>query len=187
MTQEFDAAIVLACGINEDGTLPEDPKESVEIAAQLYESNRVPLIIFSGSLSYKATFTPPITESEAMYEYAQAIGVPTKTMLIENDSKDTLGNAYFTKLNYLMPRNLGRLAIIMGPNHSLERVQYIFDKVLGEDFATSFIEHNANRPGEPEREQRSLVILRQWLDDIPNGDHQAIYDLMRTKHPAYKS
>lgn len=56
MSYEFDAVIVLGCGINEDGSLPDDPRESVDIAAGLYESGRTPTVIFSGSLSYKADF-----------------------------------------------------------------------------------------------------------------------------------
>ncbi len=185
MEKEFDAIVVLACGIDEDGQLHEDPKESVDLAVQIYKEGRAPLIIFSGSLSYKATFTPPLNEAQAMKAYAADQGIPAKDMLIEDDSKDTLGNAYFTKKKYLVPKNLKYIIVILGPNHSLERVKYIFDKVLGGAYETSFLEHYANRPGESEREHRSLAILRQWLDTISDGDDKAIYNLMKSKHPAY--
>lgn len=97
MSYEFDAVIVLGCGINEDGSLPDDPRESVDIAAGLYESGRTPTVIFSGSLSYKADFKPPRSESDAMFAYAQEIGLPDESLLKENESKNTLGNAYYTK------------------------------------------------------------------------------------------
>ena len=182
---EFDAALVLGCGVNEDGSLPDDPKGSVGIVAELYQSGRVSLIIFTGSLSYKAKFTPPRSESEAMYAYAQEIGLPAGLLLIENESKDTLGNTYFTKVRYLIPKNLRRLAVILGPNHSLERVKYIFNKVLASQYEVAFIEQNANREAEAGREDGSLMILKEWLDGIPDGDHEAAYQVMLAKHPGY--
>jgi uncharacterized SAM-binding protein YcdF (DUF218 family) len=185
MSYKFDAAIVLACGIKEDGSLPDDPKASVDIAADLYNSGRTKLIIFSGNLSYKADFKPPLSESDAMSEYAQGIGLPRDCLLTENESKDTLGNAYFTKVRYLIPGHLGKLAVILGPNHSLERVKYIFDKVLGDGYETTFYEHNANREGEVAREGKSLEVLKEWIDKIPNGDHEAIHRAMLAKHPGY--
>ena len=187
MSYEFDAAIVLACGINQDGSLPDDPKESVDIAAGLYTSGQTPQIIFSGNLSYKAEFTPPCSESDAMYAYALDLGLPQNILLQENESKDTLGNAYFTKVHHLIPRHLGKLAIVLGPNHSLERVKYIFDKVLGDGYRTTFIEHSANRNGEAEREDKSLSILKEWLDDVRNGNHKAVLQVMLAKHPGYRA
>lgn len=81
--------------------------------------------------------------------------------------------------------NLYRLAVILGPNHSLEWVQYIFDKVLGNKYRTTFFEHNANREGENEREKKSLAVLKEWLDEIPEGDHEAVHQIMLAKHSGY--
>lgn len=187
MSYEFDAALVLACGINEDGSLPADPKESVDIAKSLYDSARTPLVIFSGNISYKATSTPPRSESTAMREYAQETGLPIDCLLQEDVSKDTLGNVYFTKVSLLIPRKLGRLAVVLGPNHSRKRVQYILDKVLGSQYQTTLFEHSANRAQETEREKKSLNILRQWFDQVPNGDHEAVYQIMLDRHPGYKT
>jgi uncharacterized SAM-binding protein YcdF (DUF218 family) len=187
MIYEFDAALVLACGINEDGSLPHDPIESVDIVTDLYLSNRAPLIIFSGNLSYKADSVPPQTESGAMAVYAQQSGIPSEAILIENESKDTLGNAYFTKVRYLIPGQLRSLAVVLGPNHSLERVKYIFDKVLGSEYDTTFIEHNAGREAEVDREAQSLTVLKEWLDATPSGDHASVYRIMRDVHPGYSS
>lgn len=185
MSNEFDVAVVLGCGVNEDGSLSDDPMGSVNLASQLYRSGRIPLIIFSGNLSYKAKFTPPRSEAEAMYAYAQEIGLPANSLLVENESKDTLGNAYFTKVRYLIPKKLGHLAVILGPNHSLERVKYIFNKVLGSQYEITFMEQNANREGEVEREDGSHTILKEWLGSIPDGDHEAVYRVMLAKHPGY--
>lgn len=187
MAHIFDSVIVLACGINEDGSLSSDPKASVDIAADLYETNQTKHIIFSGNLSYKADITPPRSESDAMIAYAQEIGLPSDSLFQENESKDTLGNAYFTKVQYLIPMRLRKLAVILGPNHSLERVKYIFDKVLGGGYDVTFFEHNANQEGQPEREKKSLDVLKEWLDRVPNGNHEAVYQIMLAKHPGYSA
>lgn len=138
-------------------------------------------------MSYKADFTPPYSESDAMTAYALEMGIPGDALLKENESKDTLGNAYFTKVRHLIPKHLGKLAVILGPNHSLERVKYIFNKVLGEEYDTTYFEHNANRESETERENKSLEILREWLSAIPNGDHEAVHQVMLAKHPGYSA
>jgi hypothetical protein len=187
MSAEFDAVLVLGCGIHDDGSLPDGPKESVDSAAELYNAGKAPRIILAGNVSYKSTFTPPVSESEAMYAYARMIGLPDSALYIENESKDTLGNAYFTKIRYLMPQHMRRLAVMLGPNHSVERVRYIFRKVLGDQFDTTFIEHSAKRAAETKRENGSLKLIKIWLDGIVDGDHEAIWRIMRAKHPGYSA
>jgi uncharacterized SAM-binding protein YcdF (DUF218 family) len=140
----------------------------------------------SGHLSYKAEFTPPQSESQAMRTYALESGLPADAVLVEDESKDTLGNAYFTKVRIVVPRQLGRLAVIMSPNHSRERVEYIFRKVFGQSYDISYVGHDIIREEEADREQQSLDIVRSWLDEVADGDHDSVYQVMRTKHPGYK-
>jgi uncharacterized SAM-binding protein YcdF (DUF218 family) len=183
----YDAILVLGCGINRAGQLSSDGYASVKLAEDIYRQNVAPRVIMSGSVSYGSDFTPPVAEAQAMKDYARQLGMPASAILVESESKDTLGNAYFTKANLLEPLALRRLAVVQGPNHSLARLQYIFDKVLGPTYPYALLGQNKIRPGEQERERKSLAVLRTWLDGIADGDQDSIYAIMRGKHPAYSS
>ncbi len=187
MAKQFDAILVLGCGIDDQGELIDDARISVETAANLYQQRLAPLLILSGDISYKATFRTPVSEAQAMKDYSISLGVPANKILVETESKDTLGNAYFTKTNLLGPLALHNIAILRGPNQSEERIRYLFGKVLGPNYAFSLIERPEDRPDEVERERKSLAVLKSWLDEIEDGDDRAIYALMRSIHPGYSA
>lgn len=187
MIHTFDALLVLGCGIDESGELIDDARLSVKIAAKLFKQQVAPLIIFTGNYSYKANFVPRISESQAMKDDAITLGIPAEKIHIETESKDTLGNAYFTKVNLLEPLALRRIAILRGPNQSEERVRYIFDKVLGQQYDYELVDRDENRPEEQKRERKSLVVVRNWLKDVEDGDEGAVYKVMCARHPAYST
>lgn len=187
MNGRYDAILVLGCGIDEKGELGDDALSSVKMAADLFNQQAVQWLIFCGGVSYKADFAPPIGEAQAMKDYAVKLGIPADKILVEAGSKDTLGNAYFSKVNLLMPLGLRSVAILRGPNHSEERLRYIFQKVLGPDYKYDFILRDEVRPEERERESKSLSLLRNWLDDVKDGDDAAVYAILRAKHPGYSS
>ena len=142
----------------------------------------------SGSVSYKADFRPPISEAQAMKDCAVNLGAPAQKILVETESRDTFGNAYFTKVNLLMPLAVRHVTVVAGPNHSAERLEYIFEKVFADKISYEFILHgDALPPAEVEREQHALQILRALFDHVPSGLDKALYEVMRTLHPAYKS
>ncbi len=141
----------------------------------------------SGNVSYKATFKASISEAQAMKDYAVSLGIGINQIFVETESKDTLGNLFFTKQNLLLPLGINSIDIVRGPNQSNERIHYLATKILGDGIGFEIIEPKIVRPEEQAREEESLSLAKEWLDKIPNGDMIAIYDLMRTKHPAYNS
>ena len=181
-----EAIIILGCGIDEQGNLSEDAMNSVRLGMKSLEDSKTCLIM-SGNVSYKATFKPSISEAQAMKDYAASLGVGISRIFVETESKDTLGNIFFTKQNLLIPLNIKKLSIVRGPNQSSERVHYLAAKILGDEYDFRIVEPLIGRPQEQDREQRSLMLAQEWLDNIPNGDMAAIYALMRSKHPAYNS
>lgn len=184
-TQMKTTLLVLSCGITEDGVLGDDAQASVRIAAKLWNQDAARLIIMCGRLSYKADFVPPVSEAQAMKDYALSLGVASNGILTEAESKDTLGNAVFARLNLLDPLSIEEVLIIPGPNHSTERLEFIFNKVFADDIAYSFIERSEEWPDQQHREQKSLETLKGWLDDVKDGDVMQIYQVMRAKHPGY--
>lgn len=182
-----NAIVVLGCGIDSAGVLNPDAENSVRLAIDILKRNSDYYLIMTGFISYKATFKPSISEAQAMKDYAVSLGMPQNIIFVETESKDTLGNFYFTKLNLLIPLHVRSVIIVRGPNQSDERVSYLASKVLGDQYTFSIVHPDIERPEEQVREKESLSLARQWLDPIKDGDMPAIYQLMRDRHPGYNS
>lgn len=133
-----DAIIILAGGIKQDGTLPNQARLRIKKGAQLYKNGIAPRIIMSGAYSFLTKHTPPKTEAEAMAEYAILSGVNKKDILLEKESQDTISNAYSTKINFLKPNNWKKIIVVTSNYHKL-RTEYIFKKVLGKEYNTKII------------------------------------------------
>ncbi|MFZ1258369.1 MAG: YdcF family protein [Candidatus Saccharimonas sp.] len=181
------AIIILGCGIDMYGDIGPDAKNSVQLGVDAFSKTGHTCIIMTGNVSYKATFKLSISEAQGMKDYALSLGIPVNQIFVETESKDTLGNLFFTKQNLLLPLQITNVTIVRSPNQSSERIHYIANKVLGSRYKYQLIEPEGERPSEQEREQKSLAITKKWLAGISDGDMDAIYRLMRSKHPAYNS
>lgn len=181
------AIIILGCGIDAAGNLGSDATSSVRFGAHALDKRKDACLIMTGNVSYKATFKPSISEAQAMKDCAVSLGVPVSKIFVETESKDTLGNLFFTKQNLLLPLGIISVTIIRGPNQSNERINYLVKKVFGDEYECRLVEPDIKRPGEQEREQKSLAMAKKWLDEIADGDMNALYQLMRDKHPGYNS
>ena len=181
------AIVVLGCGIDSAGSLNPDAENSVRLALDSLSENPESCLIMTGSVSYKATFRPSISEAQAMKDYAVSLGVTQDKIFVETESKDTLGNFYFTKLNLLIPLGIRDITIIRGPNQSDERIGYLATKVLGDEYTFKIVRPDIERPLERSREKKSISLAKQWLDPIENGNMSSIYKLMRERHPGYNS
>lgn len=182
-----NAVIVLGCGIDAAGNLSPDATNSVQLAMEAINNNSGACLVMTGYISYKTTFKPSISEAQAMKDYAVSFGFPANKIFVETESKDTLGNLFFTKQNLLVPLNITDVAIVRGPNQSAERINYLAKKVLGSSYSYKLIEPDVCRPEEIDREHKSLALAKRWLDEVDDGDMGAIYQLMRNKHPGYNS
>lgn len=181
--------IVLGRGIDLEGNLPANARTRVERAVSLYKELQVP-VIFSGRWTYRFTDpVPPITEAAAMAKYAQSLGLPSSVCLLEETSKDTIGNAIFTKKQYLVPNKWQSLCVVTSVDHA-KRTEYIFRKVCGPEYSYRF---EACPIGTDEdliarstaREERSLSVTQQLLDPVADGDDEGFDYLVKNVLFAY--
>lgn len=177
---QTDAILVLGCGVTPGGEPSESAKASVQLALERFRALKPTWLIMSGGFSHRADFRPAISEAQAMKEYAISLGVPPEQILTEAESKNTLENALFTKMNLLVPLDIQNIAVIAGPGHTNERLEYIFDKVMGDTYTCEFVMHEGPDSEEKlEREKRSLDKVRALVGDIENGDSDGIYRRLR--------
>lgn len=185
-----DAIIVLGRGINKDGSLPADPQSRVKKAMELFNTGDSSRIVMSGAWSFHLDDEPEQSEAALMKNYAVSLGVPEQAIIEESESKDTIGNVYFSKKNIVEPRNWKTLTIIASDDH-MPRVQYLFHKIYGNAYKFNFIESkrvldDKAYSKEIAHESESLKTTKQWLDSVADGDDNAIWEIVLKQHPAYK-
>lgn len=188
-----DVIIILGGRINTDGTLPDLPRGRVDEGVRRYKNNEASKILMTGNYGFWLDWSreiPMRSEAGAMKEYAESLGVSGHDVLVEAVSKDTLGNAYFTKINILEP-NKYRNVIVVTSDFHIDRTKYIFDLVFGPTYAIDYIGVPTNLPAEnmaalQNQEVKTIQVLRELIgDQIIPGDTQAIQHVLFSKHPGY--
>ncbi|MEY4178290.1 MAG: hypothetical protein RLY70_1864 [Planctomycetota bacterium] len=99
----------------------------------LRHSVDAPIICLSGFTPHKApptdSFGFPITEAAAGANYLLSRGFPAKRILTECASSDTIGNAYFCRVQHLEPRGWRRLLVVTSKFH-MPRCRAVFETIL---------------------------------------------------------
>lgn len=184
-----DALVVLGRGVDADGALPRLAKQRVQRAAELYAWETAPRIIFSGRCSLMTDVLPAITEARAMADYALSLGLPRSALLVEEESRDTIGNAYFVLRRFLEPNDWNSIRVVTSDFH-IQRTAWIFQRILGLGYDVSFSpapsELDHSTIAARAREEADITaFLMEWLADIPDGDPLALARLIWQEHPGY--
>ncbi len=184
-----DALVVLGRGVDADGSLPRLAQQRVERAAELFAWETAPRIIFSGRCSLMTETIPAVTEAHAMAEYALTLGLPREALLVEEESRDTIGNAYFVLRRFLEPNDWTSIRVVTSDFH-IQRTAWVFQKVLGVGYDISFsaarseLDHS-NIAARAREESDIAAFLMEWLADTPDGDPVALSRLIWSEHPGY--
>ncbi|MBN1581040.1 MAG: YdcF family protein, partial [Anaerolineae bacterium] len=208
---EKTAAIVLGGGLKKvkvQGQTWYEPeaqaKERLDKAYALFEQGRVDVIITTGKYSIMASIDPgvagPKTEAEVGKSYlitkaaeAQADHLShaqqdiEACIFYENQSVDTIGNAWFVKKDCLEPLGI-RSCIVVTSDYHIERARTIFEWVLGPEYTVACAEapsHLSDR--ERARRNHFEQILTDHLKTrlvsaIPAGDDEKIQQFMEGEH-----
>lgn len=192
MSQELDypadAIIVLGGGVEPDGTLTASSRTRIDRAIELYNAGIAPHMILAGKCSLSGP-VPPVTEAAAMASHARGRGVPDSVLLLEEESRDTLGNAYFTREMYLVPNEWTSVRVVTSDFH-LSRAAWVFRKVLGGSYDYSFVSaFSGLTPRElifrALEECKLSIFLNEWLEAVQEADDHALEQLIRNEHPGY--
>lgn len=183
-----DAIVVLGGGVHPDGTLPPVAGARVLRAVEMFEGGIAPRLILSGRCGLTAA-EPPVTEAAAMAKCAAAYGVPWSALIVEDDSKDTLGNAYFTWARFLEPNAWTSIRVVTSDFH-LSRAAWVFRKILGPGYDVSFVSAPSGlSPRElidrALEECKITIFLNEWLEALGDADENAIENLISNEHPGY--
>lgn len=183
------AIVILGRGLNPDGSLPPLARQRVDRAAELFAWDVAPRLIFTGRCSLMHPGEPPVTEAAAMANYAESIGLPHRAIHLEEESRDTIGNAWFTMKRWLEPNDWTSIRVVTSDFH-IPRASWVFQKVLGLGYDIAFspapseLDHTSVALHARE-ESDILTFLTRWMGDIADGDPVALEELICRQHPGY--
>lgn len=167
-----DTIVALGGGVNALGYPTFSTIQRLETAIELYNNKRASHIVFSGKWSRNLKEAPRLTEAEAMKLYAIEQGVPDADVTIETRSTETVGNAYYCKVDIIEPRAYKNIILVTSPSH-MPRSRWIFEHVLGNDYNVEPV--CTNEPLRQEIiEHAGYLAIKGVLNDIKPGDHVAI-------------
>ncbi|MDB9528841.1 YdcF family protein [Oscillatoria sp. CS-180] len=130
---ELDAVLIPGGGVSAFGEVVPWVKARLDRAIALSPSTTFFIPLSAGTTHKPPPLNQkgfPILESVAAAEYLVAQGVPDSCILPETISLDTIGNAYFARVQHTDPLGLQRLHVITSEFH-LPRVEAIFNWIFG--------------------------------------------------------
>jgi hypothetical protein len=132
----YDAIVVLGGGLREGGELPSYARRRFDLA--LERNSGEPFLALSAGTTHLAPILDAAgrveTESRAGALYLIQHGVPADRILCESTSYDTIGNAYFSRVQLVQPLGWTRLLVITSNFHRA-RAEMVFRWVYGLDKA----------------------------------------------------
>ncbi len=184
-----DAIVVLGSTVNDDGSLPLHARQRAVRAAMLHAAGVAPRIIFSGLCNLTAPDATPISEAAAMAAYAESLGAPRDAILLEEESRDTIVNAYFVGRRFLEPNAWTSIRVVTSDFH-VPRTTWVFQRVLGPAYDVSFspasTELDATVIAARARAEGDIItFLMEWIGPIAEGDRNAIDRFIHEEHPGY--
>jgi uncharacterized SAM-binding protein YcdF (DUF218 family) len=138
----------------------------------------------SGGYSLWHKKDPGFRESKLMKKYAVKMGVPAKDVLIEDKSRDTNGNAQFTK--QIVRSKKWRNIIVVTSDFHIFKTKYIFDFIYGDGYnivyrsaKTSFKKKELEEIMKRERKSVDGMKALCKKENIKRGDDSKVGKLLK--------
>jgi len=163
-----EIAVVLGCGLKEDGRPTWSTLARADAGAKLAKDREVAVIV---SGSHGNGPKPTRTEAALMANRLTARGVDRSRIFLEDESRDTVTNAVFVAERYLAGVAPRPLRVVTSPFH-MERSLATFAVVLGPSWPLKS-HPAATRSKEPEHAATEALYLertRALLAGIEPGD-----------------
>lgn len=162
----LDAILIPGGGLQANGEVTPWVRERLEAARRLEDRARYLITLSKGTI-YKAPVMidgVPIHESVAGKRYLIASGVPEEKIIVETESLDTLGNAFYARTLYTDTRQLRRLLILTSGFHMVVRAFNIFYWVFNLPPENGYEIHKLSTPNVGFTAESLTARLRKELE-----------------------
>lgn len=181
--QKYDAIIVLANLMDKLGVLNDETRSRVDLAIDALKSGCAPVLVACG-WAYRED--SEICIADAMRQYAMSTHkVEDAALITEVHSRDTVGDAIFTKINLATPRDWKKILVVTS-NYHAERSRAIFSFVYGPSALVDAT--GADVPDNEQLRNNEAVSMKAFLgtfEGINAGDDKKIFSRLRERHPFY--
>ena len=176
----YDSIIILPHESDRDGNLLEESLLRSNLAIDLYNSGCSKSIL---TLGWDYRNDSDITLSESFKNYLISSGIPEKVIIEDNNSRDTVGDAFFSKI-ILSNKNYHNLIVVTSDWHT-ERAKIIFDLIYGNKFKITFKDFKSTCSlNRIKKENDSLNKFYSTFNPMPLNDKE-IFKTIIEKHPFY--
>jgi vancomycin permeability regulator SanA len=175
--------IVMSNWMDSDGTLNDETQVRVDQACQMFMKGNIKKMLLMG-WDYREDTTLCI--SDAMNTYLQDhYTIDPENVLIDRQSRDTVGDAVFSKHNFEHIIRPNTISVVTSDYHR-SRTKVIFDFVYGKDWKIDVIGVHTNQTVDVEKkEAASLDAFWRTFSGVDAGDDIGIFKAMVAKHPYY--
>lgn len=165
------------------GNLNSESKKRAAKAFEIFKKNQAARIITCG-WAYRNDCE--ITIAEAMKRYLiSSYSIRENLIIKQTNSRDTVGDAIFSRLKILTNDNFRKIALITSSYH-LRRTKEIFNFVFGQEynfyFYTCPIKVNKKLL---DLENESFCKFKETFNGIDTGNINKIYSRLIVRHPYY--
>ena len=177
--------MVLGGGITAEGDPLASTRARAHRAAQLARERPELMVICSGDRQPDAAAGTP-SEAALMRDLIVGWGVATERIAIEDESRDTIGNAVLTALRHLKDIEPRPLSVITSPFH-LERATETFRHVLGYQWQVQAVASDETDDDieRASRETRYLQETTKFFEGVRAGDLRTMARRLRERWPYY--
>lgn len=177
-----DCIIVLANHMDKEGNLNSESLSRIELARDFYLKNPSATLITSG-WNYRKDSSLFI--SDVMKDYAIKLGIPSDKIITERNSRDTVGDAFFTKRNILVSQKWKNIIVVTSDYH-VDRASIIFKFIYGHEYVIKVVGSSGFDTAKKQvAEKKSLEAFKKTFKNINVGDDRNIYIKLSTLHPFY--
>ena len=180
----YDAIIVLSNLMDGESNLNLESKNRANLAFEIWnQQNCIPKLITMG-WAYRNDTNVPISKSMANY-LVNKLNVPKEQILSDVLSRDTVGDAFFSRYNFEKFFLKKKIIIITSDYHE-KRAHSIFKFIYGENYKIHFsvIETDLKKSKQKD-ETDSLYQFSNTFNGIKSGDMNKIQNILLHNHPLY--
>ena len=180
----YDAIIVLSNLMDGESNLNLESKNRANLAFEIWnQQNCIPKIITMG-WAYRNDTNVPISKSMANY-LVNKLNVPKEQILSDVLSRDTVGDAFFSRYNF-EKIFLNKKIIIITSDYHENRAHSIFKFIYGENYKIHFnvIETDLKK-SKQKNETDSLNKFNKTFNGVKSGDMNKIQNILLQNHPLY--
>jgi uncharacterized SAM-binding protein YcdF (DUF218 family) len=181
--KNYDAIIVLANLMNSKGVLNSESRARAIKAANIFKNSSSKLIITCG-WDYRNDSNIKIANAFKSF-LINRMNIKATSIISQTESRDTVGDAYFTKIKYAKPMSLRELCIVTSDYH-VARTKEIFEFIYGSKFKISVCGVSINKKElKLNNELVSLEAFRKTFINVEAGNDKKILNALRRYHPFY--